>query len=331
MCYLSTHSLTVQIFLFSMILALIATPIPSPTTDVTGSLTQTVTRKRKKADDDDVDNPKIVPELEGAKSNAKKATLRWYKLILARRLKFQYLNQTHPLVDRETWTVAIVEETNPPAHTMMTFRTYSKEEHGARAWQVRSRERDHRKTGFKIILTPPRDHTVLARIKMTALTRLRLMRTMDLELEKSGWSSTPNLLFLDQMLRAARREVERLFEKEPKEFDEQVLDMDFTNYTKWTDEMFPKMLHLNGTAEGQIIDCGAMEWEQQYYDFYKEFIQLIETGKGLYADPMEWVKKLDEEILAIPKLSEAQMDELIEQENLKHQVGHCSVPVEKPH
>ncbi|KAJ3758604.1 hypothetical protein EV360DRAFT_70192 [Lentinula raphanica] len=339
MRYLSIHFFTVQILLFSMILPLIATPIPSLATDITGSPNQTATRKRKRPSSSDLD--KQTTGVEGAKrsrkqidrrefpgpaSNAKHLTLfqpllqraatKWYKIILARLQGPRYKNQNDPLGDREIWTVAIVGGT--PKWATLTFRTHLEDIHGARVWKVRSRSRGAYDRSFQIALVPSVDYAVLGRVEMTANTRMRLVDTIDRVLDDSGYSSEPNLLFLDQMLRVTRSEVERMYHKEPKEVNEQVTGMDFTDYVKWTDRFFPEMLRLNGTADGHIIDSKVTEWEQHVYATYNEILQLIESGKVLHdADPMAWVENLQHDLLAIPTLSEGQMDELIQKTKLE--------------
>ncbi|KAJ3822019.1 hypothetical protein F5878DRAFT_612509 [Lentinula raphanica] len=334
MRYLSIHFFTVQVLLFSMILPLIATPIPSLATDITGSPNQTATKKRKRPSSSDLD--KQTTGVEGAKRSRKQIDrpTKWYKIILARLQSNRYKNQNDPLGDREIWTVAFVGGT--PKWATLTFRTHLEDIHGARVWKVRSRSRGAYDRSFQIALVPSVDYAVLGRVEMTANTRMRLVDTIDRVLDDSGYSSEPNLLFLDQMLRVTRSEVEHMYHKEPKEVNEQVTGMDFTDYVKWTDRFFPEMLRLNGTADGHIIDSKVTEWEQHVYATYNEILQLIESGKVLHdADPMAWVENLQHDLLAIPTLSEAQMDELIQKTKLedpdRSQVAHSISPDEKPH
>ncbi|KAJ3719163.1 hypothetical protein C8R42DRAFT_777258 [Lentinula raphanica] len=318
MRYLSAHFLTVQVLLLSMILPLFATPIPSLATDITGSPNQTATRKRKRPSSSS-DLTKQTTGVEGAKRSRKQIDrpTKWYKIILARLQGNRYKNQNDPLGDGEIWTVAIVGGT--PKWATLTFRTHLEDIHGARVWKVRSRSRGaYRHSAiFQIALVPSVDYAVLGRVEMTASTRMRLVDTIDRVLDNSGYSSEPNLLFLDQMLRVTRSEVERMYHKKPKEYDERVTGMDFTDYVKWTDRFFPEMLRLNGTADGHIIDSKATQWEQHIYATYNEILQLIESGKVLHADPMAWVENLQHDLLAIPTLSEAQMDELIQKTKLE--------------
>ncbi|KAJ3840646.1 hypothetical protein F5878DRAFT_659224 [Lentinula raphanica] len=338
MRYLSSHFITVQILLFSIILPLIAIPTPSLTPDITGSPTQIATRKRNRPGGPWWCGRRRGETFEDSLEKVPKP--RWHKIVLARRIGSRFKNQDDPVIALEIWTVAIVDETRDSRRATLTFRTHLEEVHGANVWQARPRRRVvNVDSGFKVVLNPSVDHAILGRVEMTTRTKSQLVDTIDRMLNESGYSSKPNLLYLDQMLRVTRSEVERMYHLKAPKKNEQVTGMDFTGYVKWTDRFFPEMLRLNGTADGQIVDSKATEWEQLAYETYHEIFQLIESEnlqtEIVHPDLMEWVKNLHDELLAIPTLSEAQMEELIKNIDSEHsaqsQIAHSISPDEKPH